>query len=115
MVSVEGFPLTDVEVLGAGQAASEGIVLVQGGKVFYIPSASSNVVDTIDQIIAALDSLTPAITTIATTLTAIGAGMTGPSTAPPPTLPSNVIDITANVTELGLVKTELETLKGALK
>ena len=115
IVSIEGFSLTEVDVIGAGQAESEGIALIQGGKVFYIPSATSNLVDTIDQIISSLEAISEALNKVGTTFTTVGAGMTGITTAPPPTLPVDVAAITAKATELTAIVTELETLKGALK
>jgi hypothetical protein len=49
-----------------------------------------------------------AITKIATIFTSIGAGMTGPTTAPPGTLVTDVV-------ELNTMVTEINTLKGQLK
>lgn len=101
VVQVNGLPVDDCEILSEGIGQSAGIILMEGLVSRYVPSTASDLKDTLTEVIAAL-------TEIANVLTAIGGGMTGPTTAPPPTLPASVITINAKVTLL-------TTLKGALK
>lgn len=101
LVTAEGVPVSECEVLSEGKQASAGLMFMQAGKARYLTSSATDIK-------ATLDAVTAALTEIATTLTAIGAGMTGPTTAPPPTLPTSVITINAKVTEL-------TQLMGALK
>ena len=114
-VTVEGVVVTDIEVTSEGKAASTGLVLIDQDRARYITSSAGDIALTIDQVIASLDSLVEVLNKIGTTFTSIGAGMTGITTAPPPTLPTDVSAILASAGELTAIKTELETLKGGLK
>jgi hypothetical protein len=100
VVSVDGNPVV-AEILSEGVGSSEGVVILDKEKAFYITSNATDLQTTMEKIASAL-------TKIGETLTAIGAGMTGPTTAPPPTLAANVVQI-------NLIVTELNTLKAALK
>lgn len=90
----------EAEILSDGTGESEGILILEKDKAFYIPSSAKDIETTLDKLIGALTKITE-------TLTAIGGGMTGPTTAPPPTLP-------ADVAEINIIISELETLKGDL-
>lgn len=100
-VTADLVPVPEAEILSEGQGASEGVLLIEGERVRYLTSNASDLKTSIEK---AIDS----IGKIANILTAIGAGMTGPTTAPPPTLGADIIALQA-------VATELETLKGNLK
>lgn len=100
-VTAEGAQVPGATVLSEGVGASEGALLMEGDKKLYVTSNATDLKTTIEKVIAAINK-------IGTTLTAIGAGMTGPTTAPPGTLG-------ADVAELTQIATELETLKGQLK
>lgn len=89
------------EILSEGVGESQGIVVMDKDKAYYITSNATDLKTT-------LQKLTDALTQIGTTLTSIGAGMTGPTTAPPPTLATDVAQI-------NLIVTELTTLKDTLK
>jgi hypothetical protein len=112
-VTAEGVEVQGV-ILGAGVAKSTGILILDGTTAFYLASSAPDIDETLEKLISLVTDLAASTTTIANTLTAIGAGMTGPSTAPPPTLPTSVADIQAKVTSFNAIKTELETLKGKL-
>jgi len=114
-VSASGVEIPGAVILGEGKQASIGIAIFDTQNVWYIPEFSSDVKTTIEKIIEMIDELASCLTTISNSLTSIGAGMTGPTTAPPPTLPTDVVSITAKVTELNATKAALNTLKGALK
>lgn len=101
VVTCEGVPVPDVTVLSEGVGESEGLLVLEGLKKTYLASNATDLKTTIEKLVSAVDK-------IGLTLTAIGAGMTGPTTAPPPTLAADVAELTA-------ITVELTTLKGALK
>ncbi len=101
VVKVEGFTVTPVTILTAGKKASTGFALMQGDKVYYVTSNTTDIQDILTKLKTAIDKL-------ADTLTDIGTGMTGITTAPPPTL-------AASVTLIKSYATDLDTIKGALK
>lgn len=100
-VTADGVLVEGAIVLSLGKQASSGLLLLDGDKAWYFPSSATDIESTLTQ-------LSTAIAKIADTFTAIGGGMTGPTTAPPPTLPTAVA-------ELMQIKTQLDQLKGALK
>ena len=99
-VLVDGVPV-NAEILSEGQGPSEGVALIEKEKVFYVASNATDIKTT-------LEKVTNVLTKIGETLTAIGGGMTGPTTAPPPNLATNVA-------EMNLVIAELTALKDVLK
>lgn len=99
-VKWEGAPV-EATILSEGNGESTGVLLLEKDKAFYLTSNASDLKLTLDKLINALTKVTE-------TLTAIGAGMTGPTTAPPPTLATNVAAV-------NLLVNELTTLKGNLK
>lgn len=101
VVTADGVPVPGATILSEGVGSSSGALLMEGEKKLYVGKTSPDLKTTIEKVIAALNK-------IGSTLTSIGAGMTGPTTAPPPTLAADVLEITS-------VATELETLKGQLK
>ena len=115
MVTADGVQVPAAEVLSAGKQASTGLLFIDGDKLWFIPSSATDIASTIEKAVDALTSVADAVTKIATTFTAVGAGMSGPSTAPPPTLGADVTAITGYATEIQGAITELNTLKGALK
>lgn len=101
IVTAEGVPVPGTTILSEGVGQSEGILILDRDKRTYIPKTSPDLKQTLEKIVAGLN-------TIATTLESIGAGMTGPTTAPPP-------DLATNVAQIQQTATELQTLMGALK
>lgn len=99
-VTVSGKEIEAV-ILGEGTKASTGVVILQGGTAYYIASNATDIKDVITKLVSIVNK-------VATTLTAIGGGMTGPTTAPPPTLG-------ADVTEIQTLKSELQAIKDTLK
>lgn len=115
LVTADGKQVPAAEVLSEGKQASTGLLFIDGDKLYFMPSSATDIASTIEKAVDALTSVADAVTKIATTFTAVGAGMAGPSTAPPPTLPADVTAITGYATEIQAAITELNTLKGALK
>ena len=101
IVTADGVPVVGALILSEGKQASEGVAVMDGEKVWYLTSSATDIKTTIEKV-------NDAITKIATLFTTMGASMTGPTTAPPPTLATDVAAINAVVTELNV-------LKGALK
>jgi hypothetical protein len=115
IVKVGPISVPDAVILSEGVGASTGILLIEEEESRYVANTTPDLKSAIESTIDALDKIASSLQTIATTLTSIGANMTGPTTAPPPTLAADVITIATNVTAINLEKTALTTLKGMLK
>lgn len=100
-VTADGVVVPGAVVLSLGKQASSGILLLDTDKAWYFPSSATDIETTIEKVAQALDK------TISI-LNSIGANMTGPTTAPPPTLVTDLANLTT-------IKGELDALKGALK
>lgn len=115
VVTAEGQTVPAAEVLSEGKQASAGVLLIEGEKARYLPSSATDIKTTIEKTVAVIDDVVASLNKLVTVLTAVGAGMTGPTTAPPPTLAADLAVITAKVATLNTTKADLNTLKGALK
>lgn len=115
IVKIEDLPISDAQILSIGKGESTGIVLMIGEKSYYLTSNATDIETTIEKINDIADNLSDALSKIANVLTSIGSGMTGPTTAPPPTLATDVAAINGYVSEIDAAKSDLETLKGDLK
>lgn len=114
-VTAESTEVSVAQVLSEGKQASAGILIIDKDKAWYLCSNATDIKSTIESLIEAIETIASSITKISTTLTSIGAGMTGPTTAPPPTLATDVAELTMKVTELNATKSDLESLMEALK
>lgn len=94
-------PVLPVTILGQGVGPSTGIVVIEEGTPTYIPNTSGDLAATLDTVISALGNIT-------TSLAAIAASMTGPTTAPPPTLAVDLARITANAATLTTLRAILK-------
>jgi hypothetical protein len=102
-------------VISEGKQASSGVLILDGAIAYYIASSATDIKTTIEKIVAVIDDLNASLNQIVTVITSVGAGMTGPTTAPPPTLAVDLAVLTGKVTTLTATKTALNNLKGALK
>ncbi len=100
VVKIEDKPVT-ATILSQGTKSSSGAALMEEESVTYVASNASDIKDLISQ-------LTDLIQLVSDTFTAIGSGMTGPTTAPPGTLPTSI-------TQLAAIKSLLTTMKDNLK
>lgn len=100
-VQVGDVIVSEAIVLSLGKQASSGLILIDRGQAWYLPSSATDIETTLAKVSLAIDK-------IGSILNSIGAGMTGPTTAPPPTLPTDVAALLQ-------IKAELDQLKGALK
>jgi len=101
VVSAEGVQVLDAIVLSAGKQSSSGLLFIQKDGAWYLTSSATDIAST-------LEKTADAITKIANLLTAIGAGMTGPTTAPPPTIATDIVAINAVVTQMNALKEALK-------
>lgn len=115
IVKVGALPVVGATILSEGVGASEGLLILDEDKKTYIAKTSPDLEDTISNLIDSLEKVSEAINQIATTLTSIGAGMTGPTTAPPPSLATDVAQLILKATAIDTIKTQLETLSEELK
>lgn len=100
LIKVES-QIVDGEILSEGIGKSSGIVVIDKENLTYITSNATDLKETIVK----LNDIVMKITEI---LTAIGSGMTGPTTAPPPTLATGVIEVTTMLVELNLLSEKLK-------
>lgn len=100
-VTCEGVQIPEAVVMSAGKQASNGLLIIEGGTVRYLALSVTDLETTLGKVSQALGK-------IGEILTSIGSGMTGPTTAPPGTLPTDVA-------ALNSIKAEIDQLKGALK
>ena len=115
VVTAEGQTVPAAVVLSEGKQASSGLLLMEGENADYIPSSATDIKTTIEKAVDTITDLNACLDQLVLVITAIGAGMTGPTTAPPPTLATDLAQITAKVATLNATKAALNTLKGALK
>jgi hypothetical protein len=101
VVTADGVPVPAADILSEGVGASEGVLMLEGEQAKYLPSSAGDIKTAIEKTVSAIQ-------TVAQILTAIGASMTGPTTAPPPSLAADLGDLAATLTELTTLK---ETLK----
>ncbi len=101
LVKIDGLPITDATVLSQGTKASTGAALLDEDKCTYVASNATDIADLITK-------LSDLVQLVSDTFSSIGAGMTGPTTAPPPTLPAAIV-------QLALIKTQLTAQGSNLK
>lgn len=92
-VTADGVEVVGAIILSEGKQASSGVAVMDGDQVWYLTSSATDLKTTIEK-------LSDGLTKIGLLFTAIGAGMTGPTTSPPPTLVSDVAAINSLVIEL---------------
>lgn len=115
VVTSEGVPVPIAEIFSAGIAQSQGLLIMQDGKAYYITSNATDIEATLDGVSDAITTLTATIAQLITTFGSFAAAMTGPTTAPPPTLAAEMAVLTAKSAELTATKATLELLKAGLK
>ncbi len=115
VVRVGALVVPGVAIFSEGVASSEGLLLLEGGEKFYISKTSPDLKTTLEQVVAALQAAADGLNQVVISSTAIGAAMTGPTTAPPPTLAADLAVITTKAAAITAARTALNILKGALK
>ncbi len=115
IVTAGGLPVPAAEILSEGVGPSSGVLILDEDLAQYIAKTTPDLKSAIGDLSTLLGTVSGSLTTIATALTSIGAGMTGPTTAPPPTLPVNVASILSDVASLAALNVQVELLKETLK
>lgn len=95
-VTAAGVVVPETTVLSEGKKASSGVLLIEGEKARYVASSATDIKDLITKLVEIIDQ----ISTIATTLDGV---TVSPGTA------------TTAITQLGVLKTQLDQSKGVLK
>lgn len=101
IVSIEGLAVNDVEILTEGIDQSDGILFLHKDKAFYLTSNATKLKEVIESLSDIADQLVQVINSI-------GAGMTGITTAPPPTLQNDLAQITTLSNNLKVLKDNLK-------
>lgn len=126
IVTADGFPVAIAEILSAGVGASSGILIMDKGKAWYIPSAVMDLSTTLDKLMAVIDQTKIAMDEVVETNTQLIAALgtvsaatvpptTGGITAPITAIGVNSTQITAAGVQLMAIKAQIQTLKEALK
>lgn len=106
-VSAEDLELDPAEttILSQGVALSDGIVIIQGGKAYYISNASGDLKATLETLSDALDAIAGALSSLdgAGFLIAATGGVPGPPVA------------AGDIASVNSAKTAVDDLLGALK
>lgn len=100
VVKVEGTTVEPVVIKSKGLGESQGLLFVVGDKVYYVASSFQDISDVIDKVKESVDK-------VADILSSIGSSMTGSTTAPPPTLASDLAELSTLSTELNALKESL--------
>ncbi len=108
IVSIGEFVLEDVEIFSEGVAASEGVVILDGDKAYYVAKTSPDLNSTLQQVLDALGGIKAALQDIAT------GPVTSPGGSAGPTFPALATSLTARVATITAAETALNTLKGNL-
>lgn len=115
VVKYDGKVIPGAIVLSAGVASSDGLAIIEEGRVVYITSNATDINLTLGHVSTNLEKMSQVLNKIALTLGTIGAKMTGPTTSPPPTLPADMAEIVATATQLTALKVQVDLLKDNLK
>ena len=112
VVKVGNLPVPETTILSEGVGQSEGVVLLEKDKSTYIADTTPDLKSTLTQLETALAQTASALTEIVTALATVSAATIPPTTGG---IASNVAAITAAGVQINLAKSNLTTLKGALK
>jgi hypothetical protein len=92
IVTIDGKPISEAVILSEGNAASEGIAMIEGETVTYVTSNATDIKD----LITDLESI---IQQVITVLTAANGGLTSPGA-----LTAGIASLTTLKTQFGLKK-----------
>lgn len=112
-VTVEGFELSNVEILSEGDGASTGVVIIDTDRAYYLAKTSPDLDTTLAKVMEALEGIKVAVgPDLQFALTLIGSSV-GPSEGA--AAASASAQITAGMASVTAAINALTTLKGALK
>jgi len=98
-VTSGGVPV-EAAVMSEGVGQSDGLLVLDKDEAYYLAKTSPDLKTTLEKLVSSLTKVTEVLTNI-------GAGMTGPTTAPPPTLAADVTEINTTIAELSTLKDNL--------
>jgi len=114
IVTVGGLPIPNTTILSKGIGSTNGLAVLDEETKTYIPDTTPDLETTLTNLSSSLDTLNTTIQKIANMFTAVAAAMTGPTTAPPPTLPADVVLLTTYAAQISATKTQVDQLKETL-
>lgn len=115
-VKIGAVVLENVIFVSQGEGDSEGIVLIDEEKIYYIPVANTDLKTTLEKVVDALTAAATALTQAATGMGAIDVKPTGGTgSASTPAAASNISAINTQVTNINTAKNALNTLKDDLE
>lgn len=103
VVSSEGVPVVEAEILSKGVGASTGALLLHEDRAIYVTSNAADLETALTQIASALGQVATALTAIST------------SVCPPGSPLSNAAAVASAATAVTTAQAALTTLKGVLK
>ena len=115
VVKVGTLTIEGAVIHSEGEGASQGVLIMEEAESHYLAKTTPDLKTTLGKLSDTLDELSTVLNKVATTFTSVGAGMTGPTTAPPPTLATDVASIVTSATQLTAIQTEIDELKEMLK
>jgi hypothetical protein len=118
-VEVAGTPVLNVTILSEGKENSEGAVVLDEYEAFYFAKTKPDLVQTLEKIIDALSQVSAALNKCASALTSLDtAGFLIAADAGVPGTPvatSDISEISSAQANIDTIKSDLTTLKGALR
>lgn len=114
-VTAEGSIIPGAVVMTQGKQASSGLAIFEKEKVTYITANTDDLVTVIEKLITTLTKAADALTQAATGLNSAGSGLNSLAPGSGAGCISAATAINSDVSDLNQVKTDLTTLKGALK
>lgn len=109
------FPVPEAVIVTAGIELSEGFLVIDEDRAFYMTANTTNIESGLQDLIDVATRLSTVCTELITAFTAFGAAMTGPTTAPPPTLSTILSGFSGDVTALTTKIAQITLLKETLK
>jgi hypothetical protein len=109
VVTADGVPVPAADILSEGVGSSEGVLLLDGEQAKYLAKISPDLKTTLDKLITALEKIASALSAIdgvGSLITTCGAGPGSATWIPV---------ATADIAAINTAKSQLQTLKGALK
>lgn len=100
-VLYSGYEVPNCEVVSEGKGASNGLLFISEGRVFYVASSALDIKSTLEKLSSVLTEVVASLTTLD------NKPVGGTGSAPAPALATNIANINA-------LKSEIDILKGGL-
>ncbi len=103
VVTSEGVPVPDADILSEGVASSAGILLLDEDKAKYIAKTTPDLKTTLERVASALGTIGSTFGTVSAQLLVLGAN------------PLDLVVIATNIAAISAVQAQLTALKESLK